>query len=56
MDETLTTLLTLPHEIEFDDTVLYIYCTVEEDPIINFEYTGAVQEDVLSVGTYKLEC
>ena len=33
LDETLTTLLTLPHEVEFDDAILYIYCTVEMNSI-----------------------
>lgn len=33
LDETLTTLLTLPHEVEFDDAILYIYCTVDINPI-----------------------
>lgn len=39
LDETLTTLLTFPYEIEFDDTVLYLYCTAEEAPVTDFEFS-----------------
>ena len=56
LDETLSIQLTLPHSLDFDNTILYIYCSVEENPLHNFEYSGESKTCTLSAGTYKLEC